>query len=30
MNLTNISLEARLSILKLYPLLGLKAPSMFF
>ena len=30
MNLTNISLEARLLILKLYPLLGLKAPSMFF
>jgi hypothetical protein len=29
MNLNNISLEARLLILKLYPLLGLKVPSLF-
>jgi hypothetical protein len=30
MNLNNISLEARLLILKLYPLLGMKAPSLWF
>lgn len=30
MNLNNISLEARLLILKLYPLVGLKTPTLFF
>ncbi len=30
MNLDNISLEARLLVLKLYPLLGLKAPTLWF